>query len=44
MGPAAGPSVEVAELSRQIGSIDVDITLMNQRLDTSKVCALSPIA
>ena len=36
MGPVAGPSVEVAELSRQIGSIDADITLVNERLDKSQ--------
>ena len=34
-GPAADQSVEVAELRRQIGSIDADITLVNERL-----CAL----
>ena len=36
MGPAAGPSVEVAGLTGQIGSIDADITLMNERLDISQ--------
>ena len=36
MGPAAGQSIEVAELTRQIGSIDVDITLVNERLDKSQ--------
>ena len=36
MGPAAGPSVEVAELMRQIGLIDADITLVNKRLDKSQ--------
>ncbi|XBI53289.1 hypothetical protein VPH35_035532 [Triticum aestivum] len=35
-GPAADQSVEVAELRRQIGSIDVDITLVNERLDESQ--------
>ena len=33
MGPAAGQSIEVAELTRQIGSIDADITLVNEQLD-----------
>ena len=33
MGPAADQSVAVAELTRQIGSIDADITLVNERLD-----------
>ena len=42
VGPAADQSVEVAELTRQIGSIDVDITLMNERLDTSQgMCLVS---
>ena len=36
MGPAAGLSVEVAELTRKIGSIDADITLVNERLDKSQ--------
>ena len=36
MGPAANLSVEVAELTRQIGSIDADITLVNERLDKSQ--------
>ena len=36
MGPAAGPSVEVAKLWRQLGSIDADITPMNERLDKSQ--------
>ena len=35
MGPDAGQSVEVAELMRQIGSINADITLVNERLDKS---------
>ena len=35
MGLAAGQSIEVAELARQIGSIDADITLVNERLDKS---------
>ena len=35
-GPAADQSVEVAELRRQIGSIDVDITLVNKRLNESQ--------
>ena len=34
--PAADQSVEVAELRRQIGSIDADITLVNERLDESQ--------
>ena len=36
MGPDAGQSVEVAELTRQIGLIDADITLVNERLDKSQ--------
>ena len=36
MGPDAGQSVEIAELTRKIGSIDVDITLVNERLDKSQ--------
>ena len=36
MGPAAGPSVEVDELTRQIGLIDADITLVNEQLDKSQ--------
>ena len=36
MGPDAGQSIEVAELTRQIGSIDADITLVNERLDKSQ--------
>ena len=36
MGPTAGQSVEVAEVARQIGSIDADITLVNERLDKSQ--------
>ncbi|KAF7007950.1 hypothetical protein CFC21_022831 [Triticum aestivum] len=35
-GPAANQSVEVAELRRQIGSIDADITLVNERLKESQ--------
>ena len=43
MGPAAGPSIEVAELTRQIGSLDADITLMNERLDKSQgMCPVFP--
>ena len=34
--PAADQSVEVAELRRQIGAIDVDITLVNERLNESQ--------
>ena len=34
--PAANQSVEVAELRRQIGSIDADITLVNKRLEESQ--------
>ena len=33
---AADQSVEVAELRRQIGSIDADITLVNKRLEESQ--------
>ena len=36
MGPAVDQSVEVAELTRQIRSIDADITLVNERLDKSQ--------
>ena len=36
MGPDAGQSIEVAKLTRQIGSIDADITLVNERLDKSQ--------
>ena len=43
MGPAADQSVEVAELTRQIGSIDADITLVNERLDkTQGMCHAFP--
>ena len=43
MGPAADQSVEVAELTRQIGSIDADITLVNERLDKSQgMCPAFP--
>ena len=35
-GPAADQSVEVAELRRQIGVIDADITLVNERLNESQ--------
>ena len=35
-GPTADQSVEVAELRRQIGSIDADITLVNERLNESQ--------
>ena len=35
-GLAADQSVEVAELRRQIGSIDADITLVNKRLEESQ--------
>ncbi|XBI93363.1 hypothetical protein VPH35_030224 [Triticum aestivum] len=35
-GPAADQSVEVAELRRQIGSVDADITLVNERLNESQ--------
>lgn len=34
--PAAEQSVEVAELRRQIGVIDADITLVNERLNESQ--------
>ena len=34
--PAADRSVEVAELRRQIGAIDADITLVNERLNESQ--------
>ena len=34
--PAADQSVEVAELRRQIGSIDADITLVNKRVEESQ--------
>ena len=34
--PAADQSVEVAELRRQIGSIDANITLVNKRLEESQ--------
>ena len=33
---AADQSVEVAELRRQIGVIDADITLVNERLNESQ--------
>ena len=36
VGPATDQFVEVAELTRQIGSIDADITLVNERLDKSQ--------
>ena len=40
-GPAAYQSVEVAELRRQIGSIDADITLVNERLKESQgICSV----
>ncbi|XBI80338.1 hypothetical protein VPH35_089534 [Triticum aestivum] len=35
-GPAADQSVEAAELRRQTGSIDADITLVNERLNESQ--------
>ena len=35
-GPAPDQSIEVAELRRQIGSIDANITLVNERLDDSQ--------
>ena len=35
-GPAANRSVEVAELRRQIGVVDADITLVNERLNESQ--------
>ena len=34
--PIADQSVEVAELRRQVGSIDADITLVNERLNKSQ--------
>ena len=34
--PAANRSIEVAELRRQIGAIDADITLVNERLNESQ--------
>ena len=34
--PAADRSVEVVELRRQIGVIDADITLVNERLNESQ--------
>ena len=34
--PAADRSIEVAELRRQIGAIDADITLVNERLNESQ--------
>ena len=34
--PAADQSVEVSELRRQIGAIDADITLVNERLNESQ--------
>ena len=34
--PTADQSVEVAELRRQIGAIDADITLVNERLNESQ--------
>ena len=34
--PVADRSVEVAELRRQIGAIDADITLVNERLNESQ--------
>ena len=34
--PAAVQSVEVSELRRQIGVIDADITLVNERLNESQ--------
>ena len=34
--PAADLSVEVAELSRQIGVIDADITLVNEQLNETQ--------
>ena len=41
---AADQSVEVAELRRQIGSIDADITLVNKRLEESQgMCSASLI-
>ena len=42
--PAADQSVEVAELRRQIGSIDADITLVNKWLEESHgMCSTSLI-
>ena len=41
--PAADQSVEVAELRRQIGSIDADITLVNKRLEELQGCVLLPL-
>ena len=42
--PAADQSVEVAELRRKIGSIDVDIMLVNKRLEESQgMCSASLI-
>ena len=42
MGPDAGQSIEVTELTRKIGSIDVDITLVNKRLEESQgMCSAS---
>ena len=42
--PAVDQSVEVAELRRQIGSIDADITLVNKRLEESQgMCSASLI-
>ena len=42
MDPAADQSIEVAELRRQIGSIDADITLVNKRLEESQgMCSAS---
>ena len=35
-GPAADQSIEVAELRRNIGVINVDITLVNERLNESQ--------
>ena len=41
-GPAADRSVEVTELRRQIGVMDADITLVNERLNESQsMCSLS---
>ena len=34
--PAADQSIEVAELRRQIGAIDADITLVSERLNESQ--------
>ena len=36
VGLDADQSIEVAELTRQIGSIDADIMLVNERLDKSQ--------